>query len=175
MAQHKEFYHRAGSRVKGARARKKRRRAIFPRRVFSPPGRLTSEFGMGSGVSARLSPPPREGARPLKTGCHVLVKNRSEDGATYALPRPPGKAGRDGVLGLLERPGSASRLACTGRPSNGSLARALTHSRDGRPRLGSGFALRCSQRLSGPRAASRRCPWRDNRATVAASILVLAY
>ena len=152
----------------------------MPRGVFSPPRRLTSEFGMGSGVSAGPSSPPmgRAGARPLKTECHspCQEEKRRRRFPKKCEPRPhPRKGGRDGVLGLLVRPGSASRLACTGRPSNGSLARALTHSRDGRPSLGSGFALRCSQRLSGPRAASRRCPWRDNRATVAASILVLAY
>jgi hypothetical protein len=45
----------------------------------------------------------------------------------------------------------------------------------GRPSLGSGFALRCSQRLSVPRAAFRRCLWRDSRTTVAAFPLVLAY
>jgi len=32
--------------------------AIFPLGVLSPPGRLTSEFGMGSGVSAGPSQPP---------------------------------------------------------------------------------------------------------------------
>ena len=110
---------------------------------------------------------------PVSAAATTVSKAHTRRGGSKTAPGPEG--GRDGVLGLLVRPGSASRLACTGRPSNGSLARALTHSRDGRPSLGSGFALRCSQRLSGPRAASRRCPWRDNRATVAASILVLAY
>ena len=116
---------------------------------------------MGSGVSAGPSSPPMGRAGHAQTRMpQSLSKRRSEDGA-FLRSASPGRipeGGRDGVLGLLVRPGSASRLACTGRPSNGSLARALTHSRDGRPSLGSGFALRCSQRLSGPRAASRRCP-----------------
>lgn len=81
----------------------------------------------------------------------------------------------DRVLGLLVRPGSARRRACTERPSNHSLSGALTPLLDGRPSLGRGFALRCSQRLSRPRAAFRRCLWRDNRTTVAAFPLVLAY
>jgi len=75
----------------------------------------------------------------------------------------------------LVRPGSADRSACTGRPSNHSPCGALTPLRGGRPGLGSGFALRCSQRLSVPRAAFRRCHWRDSRTTVAAFPLVLAY
>lgn len=36
---------------------KKAAAAIFPRGIFAA-GRLTSEFGMGSGVSARQSQPP---------------------------------------------------------------------------------------------------------------------
>ena len=181
----RQFYHKSGALFKKSfinfvppGTKKKRRRAILPRGVFSPPRRLTSEFGMGSGVSAGLSPPLcAPSARPLKTECHrpFLPEEWKRRRRFPSLRAPAFPEGKDGVLGLLVRPGSASRLACTGRPSNGSLARALTHSRDGRPSLGSGFALRCSQRLSGPRAASRRCPWRGNRTTVAASILVLAY
>ena len=37
---------------------KKAAAAIFPARVLSPPRRLTSEFGMESGVSAWQSQPP---------------------------------------------------------------------------------------------------------------------
>ena len=40
---------------------------------------------------------------------------------------------------------------------------------------GAGFALRCSQRLSVPRAAARPWDWRPNRCTVASSPPVLAY
>ncbi len=43
---------------------KKAAAAIFPARVLSPPGRLTSEFGMGSGVSAWQSQPPTELSAP---------------------------------------------------------------------------------------------------------------
>lgn len=69
---------------------KKRQLAIFPLRVFSPPRRLTSEFGMGSGVSAWLSPPlrrngteRREGragkAGPLRTECHCPCPAKIEE------------------------------------------------------------------------------------------------
>ncbi len=44
-----------------------------------------------------------------------------------------------------------------------------------RSNLGGGFALRCFQRLSLPDAATRRCPWRDNRRTGGRSDTVLSY
>lgn len=40
---------------------------------------------------------------------------------------------------------------------------------------GEGFALRCVQRLSSPRAATRRYDWRHNRYTGGASNTVLSY
>ncbi len=40
--------------------------------------------------------------------------------------------------------------------------------------LGAGFPLRCFQRLSHPDAATRRCPWRDNRYTGGSFIPVLS-
>ena len=44
-----------------------------------------------------------------------------------------------------------------------------------RSNLGAGFALRCFQRLSDPDAATRQCPWRDNRYTAGSSNTVLSY
>jgi hypothetical protein len=41
--------------------------------------------------------------------------------------------------------------------------------------LGTGFMLRCFQRLSLPDAATRLCRWRDNRSTGGPSIPVLSY
>ena len=41
--------------------------------------------------------------------------------------------------------------------------------------LAAGFALRCFQRLSLPDAATRRCPWRDNRLAGGRSNTVLSY
>ena len=50
---------------------KKAAASYLPLRVFSPPRRLTSEFGMESGVSAWLSPPPGSSMPcPLETECH---------------------------------------------------------------------------------------------------------
>ena len=51
-------------------AMKKAAAGYLPLRVLSPPRRLTSEFGMGSGVSAWLSPPPTAERCPLRTECH---------------------------------------------------------------------------------------------------------
>jgi hypothetical protein len=41
--------------------------------------------------------------------------------------------------------------------------------------LGTGFTLRCFQRLSLPDAATRLCRWRDNRFTGGPSTPVLSY
>ncbi|EDP76606.1 hypothetical protein HG1285_03328 [Hydrogenivirga sp. 128-5-R1-1] len=38
-----------------------------------------------------------------------------------------------------------------------------------------GFALRCFQRLSRSRIATRRCSWRNNRYTRACPVPVLSY
>jgi len=44
-----------------------------------------------------------------------------------------------------------------------------------RPHLGRGFALRCVQRFSAGRAATRPCRWRDSRLAVGAPVPVLSY
>ncbi len=51
----------------------------------------------------------------------------------------------------------------------------VCHVPRGRPRLEGGFPLRCLQRLSRPRLATRRCGWRHNRCTRGASVPVLSY
>ena len=49
------------------------------------------------------------------------------------------------------------------------------HGSHARPGFEGGFPLRCLQRLSRPRLATRRCGWRHNRSTRGASIPVLSY
>ena len=44
-----------------------------------------------------------------------------------------------------------------------------------RSHLGTGFVLRCFQRLSHPQVANQPCPWQDNWHTRAASVPVLSY
>jgi hypothetical protein len=47
--------------------------------------------------------------------------------------------------------------------------------KDGRSNLGTGFALRCFQRLSQPDLATQQCPWRNNWHTIGLSLSVLSY
>jgi hypothetical protein len=157
---------------------KKAAAAIFPARVLSPPGRLTSEFGMGSGVSAWPSQPPcQDTLRAPRTECHSSLLSDKVN-RNSASPKASCPAPRKGK-GQSPRAIGASWLCssrCLHRTSIEPLAWWCPYSiKDGRPSLGRGFALRCSQRLSRPRAAFRRCHWRDNRTTVAAFPLVLAY
>ncbi len=58
------FFYKGNEMRFGRKSTKKAAAAIFPARVLSPPGRLTSEFGMGSGVSAWQSQPPTELSAP---------------------------------------------------------------------------------------------------------------
>ena len=44
-----------------------------------------------------------------------------------------------------------------------------------KPHLGTGFPLRCFQRLSLPNVANQQCPWRDNWHTRGSSVPVLSY
>ena len=71
--------------------------------------------------------------RPLKTECHSpYVSDKVNRNSAYPNDSCPVRWNRtDRVLGLLVRPGSAARAACTGRPSNRSLSGALTPYRMG--------------------------------------------
>ena len=89
------------------------------------------------------------------------------DAAAAAVAGRPGRSSF-GRLGPL---GSAHRCACTRGLSTCWSGTALM----GRPRLEGGFPLRCLQRLSRPRLATRRCGWRHNRCTRGASVPVLSY
>jgi hypothetical protein len=63
----------------------------------------------------------------------------------------------------------------TSRLSNCSSGSGLTSLQNGESHLEGGFPLRCFQRLSRPKVATRRCRWRDNRHTSASSTPVLSY
>ena len=76
-----------------------------------------------------------------------------------------------GTFGQLVPLGYARHHACTCGLSTSSSATALGM----RPNLGAGFVLRCFQHLSCPDAATRLCPWRDNRCTGGPSGTVLSY
>ena len=89
-------------------------------------------------------------------------------GARPAAGLPPGRGSSLGRLGPV---GCARRRACTPGLSTWWSATALM----ARPGLAVGFPLRCLQRLSRPRLATRRRGWRHDRSTRGASAPVLSY
>jgi hypothetical protein len=88
--------------------------------------------------------------------------------ARPAAGLPPGRGSSLGRLGPV---GCARRRACTPGLSTWWSATALM----ARPGLAVGFPLRCLQRLSRPRLATRRRGWRHDRSTRGASAPVLSY
>ena len=86
-------------------------------------------------------------------------------------PAPQNAFAFYGTFGQLVPLGYARHHACTCGLSTSSSATALGM----RPNLGAGFVLRCFQHLSCPDAATRLCPWRDNRCTGGPSGTVLSY
>jgi hypothetical protein len=88
--------------------------------------------------------------------------------ARPAAGLPPGRGSSLGRLGPV---GCARRRACTPGLSTWWSATALM----ARPGLRVGFPLRCLQRLSRPRLATRLRGWRHDRSTRGASAPVLSY
>ncbi len=119
--------------------------------------------------------PPRCPRLSLLRADSALCRGRTAPGAIgeTVSPRAAAIAARAG-LGKV-RAISAARLRTSPslhlRPidvivSDGPVRRSY---------LGGGFVLRCFQHLSWPDAATRRCPWRDNRRTGGLSDTVLSY
>ena len=75
----------------------------------------------------------------------------------------------------LVRVGSTSHDAYTARLSNWSSPSGLTWLPSEESHLEASFPLRCFQRLSLPKVATRPCGWRHNRHTSASSTPVLSY
>ena len=142
---------------------------------------LTSEFGMGSGVTPALWPPTKEGA--VRGGIHPTARANS-----------PGTARVEGRTCLMSVPevrrkmaGQACRAISTAQlhvsprfhlpPINVLVSHgpSRTPKGPGSTHLGGGFPLRCFQRLSLPDVATRRCPWRNSRYTSGQSTPVLSY
>ena len=72
---------------------KKAAAGYLPHRVFSPPRRLTSEFGMGSGVSAWLSPPPPDREHVLRKPNAIVLSLVRRNCATNRFGGPPSPFG----------------------------------------------------------------------------------
>ena len=123
---------------------------------------LASGFGMGPGVSLTLKPPKHlETTHP-----GVVFQNRRVDAQHL----------RRQVLGLLVPVNSTTHYCASisGLSTQWSVG-GLNPQRGGIPHLGTGFPLRCLQRLSLPNVANQPCPWRDNWHTRGSSVPVLSY
>ncbi len=130
--------------------------------------------GIGCGVPAMATGPPGRILRRVSgIGCAVpRMRAYARLGAACGVPSgtsrrrlDPSSVGQLGPLGCVGRPTSTCGLSTCW--SGTALM--------GRPRLEGGFPLRCLQRLSRPRLATRRCGWRHNRCTRGASVPVLSY
>jgi hypothetical protein len=124
---------------------------------------LASGFGMGPGVSPPLSPPKL---------CETTTR-----GVVFQSCRVD--AGIQ-VLWVSPRPISTSQLGNTLLcvhfwPINPVVFRGPYPTRGGRSHLGTGFPLRCLQRLSLPNVANQPCSWRNNWHTRGSSVPVLSY
>lgn len=165
-------FHHKKARAPRDRARRRprtslagRRRPALPRTRSAVPsalGGLTSGFGMGPGVPPLPWPPTSEGrSRARGAGLAPCPQGRTA-GLKTTLPRRsqgPGSGKR------RARPISAARLSASRRlhlrPITSWSTRGLT---EGRTHLGTGFPLRCFQRLSQPDSATGRCRWSTTRA-----------
>ena len=117
---------------------------------------------MGPGVPPLPWPPTSEGrSRARGAGLAPCPQGRTA-GLKTTLPR--GSRG-PGLRKRRARPISAARLSASRRlhlrPITSWSTRGLT---EGRTHLGTGFPLRCFQRLSQPDSATGRCRWSTTRA-----------
>ena len=123
-------------------------------------GRLTAEFGMGSGSGrpARATGPAkiRDASACLRSCLWRLAGIEHEGDQAY-------RAISTGQLRAL--------LLLHIRP----IDVVVYHGSRGRSRFEVGFPLRCLQRLSRPYIATLHCGWRHNRSTRGTSIPVLSY
>ena len=127
-------------------------------------GRVRDGIGWGTRAVAAGS-----GGRPgWGEGLGWLARAWGMRCARPAAGLPPGRGSSLGRLGPV---GCARRRACTPGLSTWWSATALL----ARPGLAVGFPLRCLQRLSRPRLATRLRGWRHDRSTRGASAPVLSY
>src|ERR671939_185501 len=133
-----------------------------PPRVLAPP--WVRRVGRASRGRAR-------GGTGLRGRGGAVLAGGGHGGARCARPAAGLPPGRGSSLGRLGPVGCARRRACTPGLSTWWSTTALV----ARPGLAVGFPLRCLQRLSRPRLATRRRGWRHDRSTRGASAPVLSY
>ena len=137
---------------------------------------LATGFGTGPGVTPPLSPPTKHTHHPHGDASHIHFNTVVVVSDT-----------RQWMRRMLSRTcGQATRLVSTGplhllpsfhiRPINPLISwQPYPPTGGGRPHLGTGFPLRCFQRLSLPNVANQPCPWQDNWHTRGPSVPVLSY
>src|SRR5829696_8882771 len=132
------------------------------RAVPSAPAGLTSVFGMGTGVTL----PTKSPENFSKSNRTVIRQVSRASASACCLSKFYGQA-----MGLISSGQLNALLRLHIHPITSWSTRSLT----GRSNLGSGFTLRCIQRLSMLHIATERYGWRHNSYTRGGSIPVLSY
>ena len=135
------------------------------RAVPSAPAGLTSVFGMGTGVTLPTKS-PENFSKYRKSNSDCLGKLHAQACFACCLSKFYGQA-----MGLISSGQLNALLRLHIHPITSWSTRSLT----GRSNLGSGFTLRCIQRLSMLHLATERYGWRHNSYTRGGSIPVLSY
>ena len=136
------------------------------RAVPSAPAGLTSVFGMGTGVTLPTKSPENRFENRIATLLTNFGKLHAQAHVACCLSKFYGQA-----KGLISSGQLNALLRLHIHPITSWSTRSLT----GRSNLGSGFTLRCIQRLSMLHLATERYGWRHNSYTRGGSIPVLSY
>jgi hypothetical protein len=138
------------------------------RAVPSAPAGLTSVFGMGTGVTLPTKSPENFQTPENRIATATVSLRQVSRASAFAccLSKFYGQA-----KGLISSGQLNALLRLHIHPITSWSTRSLT----GRSNLGSGFTLRCIQRLSMLHLATERYGWRHNSYTRGGSIPVLSY
>ena len=102
---------------------------------------------------------------PWLNGCGCCSRTAQWTRSTFVVSPRPISTGQLKHLTVLPLPAYQP----------GGLAGGLTPLKGGSPHLGTGFPLRCFQRLSLPNVANQPCSWWNNWHTRGSSVPVLSY
>ena len=102
---------------------------------------------------------------PWLNGCGCCSRTAQWTRSTFVVSPRPISTGQLKHLTMLPLPAYQP----------GGLAGGLTPLKGGSPHLGTGFPLRCFQRLSLPNVANQPCSWWNNWHTRGSSVPVLSY
>ena len=142
----------------------------LPSAVPSAQAGLASGFGMGPGVTPPLTPPTKTRLTTTHhkgwvVSCQTLNNGREHPTLVFSIP----------LLVLNVRPISTGHLHTLLRFQIRPINPIISRGPQMKPYLGTGFPLRCFQRLSLPYVANQPCPRRDNWHTRGTSNPVLSY